>query len=275
MRGNLFISIYFYFFMKLSCDVLKINRFDKFFNFTHAISPRYFINEKGNLEQYEFAIDNNFKKKSNHIRRFMKTAGIKNKNPYFLNQVHSDQIYTLDDIFKTQDEVSKISADVLITNLNEVPIGVFTADCVPILLYDFRLHVVAAIHAGRKGTQENIVKKTVMAMNRAYGCQPKNLVAGMGPGIGGCCYEVDQSCFKLFEKKIQPVSRFARKQKNGKILLNLFAVNTQQAIDAGLMLENIFQNGDCTFCSPMNYFSYRREGKTGRILTFIMLQKAS
>ena len=260
--------------MKLSCDALKINRFDKFVNFVHAISPRYFLNEEGKFEQYDFVIENNFKKKSKHIQRFMETVGAKNKTPYLLNQVHSDQIFFIKDIFQTQDEVSRINADALITNLNETPIGVFTADCVPILLYDSRLHVVAAIHAGRKGTQENIVSKTILAMNIEYGCQPKDLVAGMGPGIGGCCYEVDKNCLNLFEKKTKLASHFVRKKNNGKFLLDLFAVNTRQAIETGILRENIFQNGECTFCSPMNYFSYRREGQTGRMLTFIMLQKA-
>jgi len=79
----------------------------------------------------------------------------------------------------------------------------------------------------------------------------------------------------LFEKKTQLASHFVRKKNNGKFLLDLFAVNTRQAIETGILHENIFQNGECTFCSPMNYFSYRREGQTGRMLTFIMLQKAS
>jgi len=260
--------------MKLSCDMSKINRFDKFLNIIHATSPRYFLNEAGGLEQYDFKVGDNLKSKSNHLKRFMKTVGIKNKTPYILNQVHSGKNFLLKDVFKTLDEVSKINADALITNLNETPIGVFTADCVPILLYDYRIHVAAAIHAGRKGTQENIIKNTILAMKSEYGCRPEDLVAGMAPGIGGCCYEVDQNCLNLFKKKVQFASHFVRKKNNGKYLLDLFAVNTRQAIDAGLVFENIFQSGECTFCSPMNYFSYRREGQTGRMLTFIMLQKA-
>ena len=180
--------------MKLSFDVVKINRFDKFLHFIHASSPRYFENKKGELEQYNFTVESNLEKKSNHIKRFMNTPETKNKIPYFLNQVHSDQIFCLKDLSQTQDQVSQINADALITHLNKTPIGVFTADCIPILLYDTRLHVVAAIHAGRKGTQKGIVNKTIMAMKREYGCQPKDLVAGMGLGIGGCCYEVDPAC---------------------------------------------------------------------------------
>tara|TARA_Y100001960_G_scaffold322095_1_gene397973 strand:- start:188 stop:979 length:792 start_codon:yes stop_codon:yes gene_type:complete len=260
--------------MKLSCDVVKINRFDKFLDFIHASSPRYFKNKKGELEQYNFTVKNDLEKKPSHIKEFMKTVAIKNKIPYLLNQVHSDQIFCLKDLSQTQNQVSKINADALITHLNETPIGVFTADCLPVLLCDTRLRVVAAIHAGRKGTQKSIVNKTIMAMKREYGCQPKDMVAGMGPGIGGCCYEVDQACLNLFEKKVPYASPFVKKKKNGKILLDLFAINIKQTLDAGLLFENIFQSGECTFCSPTNYFSYRREGHTGRILTFIMLQKS-
>ena len=260
--------------MKLSVDAVKINRFDKFSHFSHASSPRYFENEKGELEQYDFTAKDNLEKKSNHINRFMNTTETKNKIPYLLNQVHSDQIFLLKDASQTQDQVSKINADALITHLNETPIGIFTADCIPVLLYDSRLHVVAAIHAGRKGTEENIVNKTIMVMEKEYGCQPEDLVAGLGPGIGGCCYEVDQSCLSSFEKRVPSTPHFVKPKENGRFLLDLFAVNIQQAMDAGLFQKNIYHNGECTFCSPMNYFSYRREGQTGRILTFIMLQKS-
>ena len=105
--------------MKLSCDVVKINRFDNFLYFIHASSPRYFKNKKGELEQYDFAAKNDLKKKSNHIKRFMKTVEIKNKIPYLLDQVHSDKIFCLKDVSQTQAQVSKINADALITHLNE------------------------------------------------------------------------------------------------------------------------------------------------------------
>ena len=75
-----------------------------------------------------------------------------------------------------------------------------------------------------------------------------------------------------FENKIPFEPPFVKSKGNGKFLLDLFAVNEQQGIDAGLLPENIIRSEECTFCSPMNYFSYRREGQTGRILTFIMLQ---
>ncbi len=258
--------------MKLSVDVVEINRFDKFPKLIHASSPRYFKNTSDEIEQYDFAGRNSSEKKAEHMIRFMETVRIKNNPPFLINQIHSDKIFILKDESLTREHVSKINADAIMTHLSDTPIGIFTADCIPVLLYDPRLHVAAAIHAGREGTLQGIVNKTIMEMKQEYGCQPKDLVAGLGLGIGGCCYEVDENCLNSFENKIPFESPFVKAKGNGKFLLDLFAVNAQQAIDAGLLPENILRNEECTFCSPMNYFSYRREGQTGRILTFIMLQ---
>lgn len=258
--------------MKLSVDVVRINRFDKFPNLIHASSPRYFKNTSDELEQYDFAGRNSSRKKTEHLIRFMKKVELENMLPFLINQIHSDEIFILKDESQTREQVSSINADAIMTHLSEIPIGIFTADCIPVLLYDPKLHVAAAIHAGREGTLQGIVNKSIMAMRREYGCQPKNLVAGLGLGIGGCCYEIDENCLNSFENKIPFESPFVKSKGNGKFLLDLFAVNAQQAMDAGLLPENISRNEECTFCSPMNYFSYRREGQTGRILTFIMLQ---
>ena len=257
--------------MKLFVDSIKINHFEKNSGFVHASSPRYFQNQFGEIEEYDFKSTDDLKKKCSHTTQFIKTVSIKNKTPYLLNQVHSDQIFLLKDERKTQQQVATIKADAIITHLSEVPIGIFTADCLPILIYDPRNGVAAAIHAGRKGTCQNIVKKTIISMNLEYGCRPRDLVAGLGPGIGGCCYEIDEICLGTFENKIPFEPPFVQKRGNGKFLLDMYAINTREMSIAGLFSENIFQSGECTCCSPMNFFSYRREGQTGRILTFIMM----
>ena len=258
--------------MKLSVDLIKINRFDSFSEFTHASSPRYFKNHLGKIEQYDFTKKDDLHKYNIHMVQFMNMVQGVKKIPYLLNQVHSDQIFVLKDVSQTHEQVAKVKADAIITHLSKIPIGIFTADCIPILICDPRLQVVAAIHAGRKGTHQSIVNKTIMAMKREYGCHPEDLVAGLGLGIRGCCYEIPENCLGPFENKIPFNPPFVKSIGGGKFLLNLYAVNTQEMIDAGLLTENIFLSEECTFCSPMKYFSYRREGQTGRILTFIMLQ---
>ncbi len=257
--------------MKHSIDAIKINGFDNFPGLVHASSPRYFKNDLGKMEQYDFAGTADLEIKSNHMMRFMETFEIKNRVPYLLNQIHSDRIFILKDPLQTCEQVSAIEADAIMTHLPEIPIGVFTADCIPVLLYDPRFHVVAAIHAGRKGTSQGIVNKTIMAMEQEYGCCPEDLIAGMGLGIGGCCYEVGEDCLQDFEKKVPFEPPFLKSGPKGKYFIDLYAVNEQGGINAGMRPENIFRWEECTFCSPMKHFSYRREGKTGRILTFIML----
>ena len=258
--------------MKLSAGLIKINRFDSFSEFTHASSPRYFKNHLGKIEQYDFTKKDDLQKYNIHMIQFMNMVQGVKKIPYLLNQVHSDQIFVLKDVSQTHEQVAKVKADAIITHLSEIPIGIFTADCIPILICDPRHQVAAAIHAGRNGTHQSIVNKTIMAMKREYGCHPEDLVAGLGLGIRGCCYEIPENCLGPFEHKIPLDPPFVKPIGGGKFLLNLYAVNTQEMIDAGLLSENIFLSEECTFCSPMKYFSYRREGQTGRILTFIMLK---
>jgi polyphenol oxidase len=258
--------------VKFSVDVVKIKRFDKFPNLIHASSPRYFQNAADKIEQYDFLGRDSSEKKMEHLLHFMETFHLENSLPFLINQIHSDEIFILKDKSRTREQVSKINADAIMTHLSGIPIGIFTADCIPVLLYDPKLHVAAAIHAGREGASQDIVNKSIMAMKREYGCEPQDLVAGLGLGIGGCCYEIDENCLHSFENKIPFEPPFVKSKVNGKFLLDLFAVNEQQGIDAGLLPENILRSEECTFCSPMNYFSYRREGQTGRILTFIMLQ---
>ena len=155
--------------MKFSLDVVKINRFDKFSNLIHASSPRYFQNVADEIEQYDFVGRDSSGKKPEHLLRFMETFQLENSLPFLINQIHSDEIFILKDKSRTREQVSKINADAIMTHLSGIPIGIFTADCIPVLLYDPKLHVAAAIHAGRKGTSQNIVNKSIMAIKKEYG----------------------------------------------------------------------------------------------------------
>ena len=256
--------------MKHSVELVQINRFDKFSEFVHASSPRCFINNFKEIEQYDFAAKDDPGKKRFHTLQFMKAVLLENKIPFLLNQVHSDRVFLLKDETQTHEQVEKEKADAIITHLKEIPIGIFTADCIPVLVCDRRLQVAAAIHAGRKGTCQNIIKKTIQAMKSEYGCRPEDLVAGLGMGIGGCCNEIDEDCLDSFKDKIPFEPPFVKAMGNGKFLLDLYAINTRQAVAAGVSKNNIYRSDECTYCSPQKHFSYRREGQTGRILTFIM-----
>ncbi|MBT5551251.1 MAG: peptidoglycan editing factor PgeF [Nitrospina sp.] len=250
----------------------KFNQFETFSELIHAVSPRCFTNEQGETEEFSFRGKDEFGKTNFHVELFLESIGIANNKLFLVNQIHSDKIFILDDASLASSEAVKVSADALLTHLPGKPLGIFTADCLPVLIYDPRLKVIGAIHAGRKGSEQSIILKVVREMGRVYGSRPEELLAGIGPAIGGCCYEVDEDCIQPFMKMFPDKIDWFREGLPGKYFLNLMAVNKMQGEHAGLLRGNIFSMDHCTCCSTQNLFSYRREGKTGRILTTIMLR---
>ena len=158
------------------------------------------------------------------------------------------------------DTVAK--TDALITNLPDVPLLLFYADCVPVLLSDPVTGAIGLAHAGGRGTAACIAKKTVHAMVEAFGVTPENLLGAVGPSIGPCCYEVDDAV----KEEMPDYSQFFTDKGNGKYWLDLWRVNQQQLLEAGLLQEHISVAGICTNDNPELFCSYRYEnGKTGRM----------
>ncbi|GIT97294.1 peptidoglycan editing factor PgeF [Sulfurovum sp. TSL1] len=189
------------------------------------------------------------------------------------DQTHSDNIKLI-----TQKETKGWESlsdaiencDALITDVKGVVLTILTADCVPILLYDKKKEVVAAVHAGWKGTKAQIVSKTVQRMTEMYGCDPKEIIAGVAPSIGRCCYEVGEEVAEHFfdiPKGFTPVGE--------KFMLDLPFINRQQLLDAGLQEENIEMSHVCTACNVERFFSYRKEqGCSGRFMSMIGMKNS-
>jgi YfiH family protein len=150
--------------------------------------------------------------------------------------------------------------DALISNHPGLGVSIRTADCYPILLADARNRAIAAIHAGWRGTAAQIVIKTLEKMNADFGTEPRDVCAAIGPGIGGCCYEVGEDVSRQFGFAIRTH-------------LDLMSENRNQLEQAGVSPQNIEALGVCTFCDAKRFFSYRREKeKAGRMTSFIMLR---
>ncbi len=184
------------------------------------------------------------------------------------NQTHSDHIKIIDES-KTQGWDSLGDAiedcDALITDRKNVVLTILTADCVPILLYDHVNKVVAAVHAGWKGTQSQIVSKTVRQMQEVFGSKPENIMAGVAPSIGRCCYEVGEDVAKHFFDTPEGFSK-----KGDKYMLDLSYINKYQLLNSGLLEEHIEMSGVCTACKVDEFFSYRKEqGCSGRFMSMI------
>ncbi len=205
------------------------------------------------------------------VERFFKKVQI--SHFVLANQTHSDHIHVL----KEQEtkgwenlESAVSDCDALVTSLKGVMLGILTADCVPVLLFDPQKEVVAAVHAGWKGTKANIVTKTIQTMQREFGTKPENIIAGIAPSIGQCCYEVDEDVASHFCK----IPEVLKAKKNGKYMLDLPLANKMQLMDAGVPQAQIELSGICTACDNDIYFSYRKEqGCRGRFMSLIGLER--
>lgn len=163
--------------------------------------------------------------------------------------------------------------DALITQQKGICLAIATADCVPILLYDPIQQVVAAIHAGWRGTVAHLPIKTVREMESVFGTQPKDIVAYIGASISQAHYEVGDEVVAHFENEGFDLSRIvATHPLSGKSHIDLWESNRQELLKAGIPDKQIEVAGDCTYSYPLQLFSARRLGiASGRILSGIML----
>lgn len=160
--------------------------------------------------------------------------------------------------------------DALMTNVKGVCIGVSTADCIPVLLYDPVQHAVCAIHAGWRGTVQRIVEKAVLRMGAVYGSHAEDIVAQIGPGIHLESFEVGDEVYEAFREAGFPMELIARRFEKWHIDLPL--CNKLQMLDLGLREENIQLSGICTYDNCEKYFSARRLGiNSGRLYTGIIM----
>lgn len=156
--------------------------------------------------------------------------------------------------------------DALVTATAGVSLGVFVADCVPILLEDSRTGAVAAVHAGWRGTAARAVAAAVESLQKRYGTRPADLVAAIGPSIKGCCYQVGSEVVAALGDLPEP-SAFVR-HETGKAYVDLQEANRQLLAGAGV--AEIHVSGMCTHCDSEHFFSYRRDGeRSGRMLAAI------
>jgi len=188
-----------------------------------------------------------------------------------VNQVHGNTVLCLD--AKTLAAYKNpVEADAIITGLADTPIGILTADCAPILVYDPVKSAVGAIHAGWKGTVRGVVASTVKAMTDAFGSVPSDLRAAIGPHIRECCLRVGEEVRSEFASVFGVVDDLFHVDAQG-LRLDLRAANVRQLVEAGLDIDQITTDAPCTACHTDLFYSYRKEGgRTGRQLSFIMIR---
>ena len=170
-----------------------------------------------------------------------------------------------------------IGIDALITNVPGYCVCVTTADCVPVLLYDKKLQVVASIHAGWKGTVKHIVSNVLEHMNQKFGTQGEDVIACIGPSISLASFEVGDEVYEAFKESGFDMSLISvKKRKTGKYHIDLWEANRIELLNAGVPAEQIEVAGICSYIHHDEFFSARRLGiDSGRTLSGIMIRKES
>jgi hypothetical protein len=230
-------------------------------------------------------------------RRFLKEVA---RDPAFpmvtLRQIHSALIRGVTVADAT--EQARWRADGMITDVPGLLLAIQTADCIPVLIADRQKRVVAAFHAGWRGTLKRIVENGVGRIKVEYGSKPKDLIAAIGPGIGQCCYAVGEEVRSEFlsqftyaddlfrdvydsdpvKEKYPLLFMTARAPGHSNIgpclHLDLVEANRRQLMDAGISATAISVVGECTSCRTDRYFSYRAsQGFAGRMLSVVGIRK--
>ncbi|BCS51756.1 peptidoglycan editing factor PgeF [Geobacter sp. SVR] len=190
-----------------------------------------------------------------------------------VRQSHGSDILVIDEPNQDYAHFLSVESDAIMTNQPGVMIGVCVADCAPVLLVDPEKRVVAAVHAGWKGTAAGLVSKTVAGMKALFDCNATDIRAAIGPCIGTCCYEVDTPVKQAFLQGGIHWEGCAEPSGDGKWRLSLSAANRELLRAAGVPDAAVQVSEMCVCCQRELFFSYRRDGgETGRQMGFIMLQ---
>lgn len=191
----------------------------------------------------------------------------------FANQTHSDHIYevTKQDIGKgaLNQEQAIFDCDALYTKEKNIAIGVFHADCVPILLFDPYTNIICAIHSGWLGTTKEITSKTIQHLMSKEGVDPAHIHAYIGPSIAFHSLEVGQDVIEKVKAMSFDTSSYIVYKDNEKAYLDNKGLNEQMLLDAGVKKHHIRINQNDTFLKNDSFFSYRRDHNCGRHLSFI------
>jgi len=251
--------------------VIKSKKLTRFKGIQHA-----FFNKLGGKSNGIFKslnCGNGSSDKKENILKNLEIVGnkikAKQKKIILLNQIHSNKFHYID---KSSMLNNKFQGDALVTNMRNTPIAVLTADCAPILIYDEKKNMIAAIHAGWKGAYKNIIKKVVKFMIKK-GCSSKNITAAVGPCISINSYQVRDDFIKRFIKKDKKNRIFFKKINNK----NFFSLNKFIHFQLNsLNIKKIDIINKDTFSAKNNFFSARRsishnESDYGRNISIIMI----
>ncbi len=253
----------------------KIDAFEDTGMLTHAFTTKLGGVSKGgykslNLRRSSGDLDENVLKNYDII---CNELGIRKEELVLSKQVHETNIIDITSADKGNGIIFEnkfSSADALVTNVKNIPLVTFYADCVPVYLLDTKKAVLALVHSGWKGTIGRISEKTVKHMAEKYSSDPNDIIAAIGPSIRSCHYEVSED---LADKFIKEFGKDVVERISEKPHLDLQLCVKMQLIDAGISSDSITDSGICTYCNKDTFYSHRHLGdERGTMAAIAMLK---
>ena len=245
-------------------------RFIKFNNIKHCFFSRRGGFSKGIYQSLNCGKGSKDNKKnvSRNLYFVSKKMKINQKKLLLMHQTHSNKVII---VHKKNQNLKKLDSDALITKIKGISLGVVTADCVPIILYDKKNQIIGCIHAGWKGASSGIIENTVKKFKKL---DSKNKIfASVGPCIGKKSYEVDVDFYRKFISKSKKNAKYFLKKNKNKKLFNLRKYVNDKLVKLSVKVDHV--NHD-TFKEKHSFFSYRRSQKLqekdyGRCISVISL----
>lgn len=187
---------------------------------------------------------------------FLKKQGLDPQLVVSADLVHGNSVAVV-----TEKEAAKVipQTDGLITMTPGLLLSVTVADCLPVFLFDPKQCVVGLVHAGWRSLAQNILPRAIEIFQKDFNSQSENILAGIGPAIGKCHFQVGQEVINSFKDIIAKVPESATPAENGKYFVDLKLIARMQLHQAGLIASNIEASSACTFCEKEKYFSARRD----------------
>lgn len=243
-------------------NIFRFEKFKRIPRLIHGFSTRPFSDLKFQKTQNNFRVTENLKNFSNQLK-------ISSKNLVFMEQVHKADVARCD-----KDCLGHWipGVDGLLTKERDVYLAVNTADCVPLFFVEPIVRIIGIAHAGWKGTLKEIAKNMVKEIKKLEG-KSENIIVGIGPHIGRCCYRVPKERYELFNKMF-PSKPLIGGFEDGAWHLDLAAINVKILIQNGIKMDNIDAPITCTSCQNDIYFSFRKDSTItyGEMLGVIGLQ---
>ncbi len=247
-------------------------KFKKFKNIKHCFFSRKGGFSKGIYQSLNCGKGSKDKKKNvyKNLSFVSEKMKISLKRLLLMHQTHSNKVIIIDEKNKN---LKKFKSDALVTSLKGLALGVVTADCVPIILYDMRNQIIGCIHAGWKGASSGIIENTIKKFKKIN--SKNKIIASVGPCIGQKSYEVDLDFYKKFMLKSKKNKKYFLKKNSSKKLFNLRKYVNDKLIKLNVKVDHL--NRD-TFKEKSRFFSYRRSQKSqetdyGRCISVISINE--